>query len=340
MASSPFTDPYSIAGENVSVGVILALILCGSMGWILAAVLTLAPESVPLWLQRWNDALDARVLLPLPAPTDTSAPPQRNVSPPSEPLDVRRTTSTSVQTVRSIAPEAAEDAIETHSHAVSDPLPSAGAERRVTEAFERRSNPPIGNDLADPEQRSQALENERLAADALSDRDTLLDVILPGAGASLDRSQEPGHRVILPVLEASSLRRQIASAPGDERSVPCAPLFSATFDTGGIRPRESDLGAKAKRLGEWLARHPGLVVSVEGYTDASGSEELNLLISHRRAKAIARRMIEAGVGKDRLVTRAMGETEPLGVDLEERRRVVLRIDGMPTCRDPDLENNR
>jgi outer membrane protein OmpA-like peptidoglycan-associated protein len=52
-------------------------------------------------------------------------------------------------------------------------------------------------------------------------------------------------------------------------------------------------------------------VVVEGYTDATGSEELNLALSQRRAEAVKQALIAQGIAPDRIMTRAYGEAFPV-----------------------------
>jgi len=58
-------------------------------------------------------------------------------------------------------------------------------------------------------------------------------------------------------------------------------------------------------------------VSVEGHTDAIGSESYNQALSERRAEAVTRELAEDGVREARLTTRGFGERYPVAPNLHE-----------------------
>jgi flagellar motor protein MotB len=114
----------------------------------------------------------------------------------------------------------------------------------------------------------------------------------------------------------------------------CAPLFFVRFKRDGIQPLESDLAEKAHKLHDWLKLHPQTELLVEGHADASGSDEYNLFISHRRAKAVYKLLVNLGIPEQQMAIRALGEYSPLsGVPAKsaKNRRVTLRIEGVRAC---------
>lgn len=121
-----------------------------------------------------------------------------------------------------------------------------------------------------------------------------------------------------------------ALAPG---AAECAPVFSVTFTHGSSGFKASAYDAPASRLKEWSNRHPNAKIRLDGYTDATGDEDFNLLFSHRRAKAVADMLVKSGIPSWRISTRALGQQPAVaGAPAGERnRRVVMRIDGFPEC---------
>ncbi|MGD8932022.1 MAG: OmpA family protein [Chromatiales bacterium] len=117
-------------------------------------------------------------------------------------------------------------------------------------------------------------------------------------------------------------------------SLDCAPLFIVRFLYDGIQPLDSDLAEKGRRLRAWLDLHPQAELLVEGHADASGPDEYNLFISHRRAKVVYNLLADAGIAKERMAIRALGEYSPLaGLPPEsaKNRCVTLRIEGVRAC---------
>jgi peptidoglycan-associated lipoprotein len=118
----------------------------------------------------------------------------------------------------------------------------------------------------------------------------------------------------------------------------CAPLFFVTFERGSVKPRDKDLSVKASKLAQWLNRHPAAKLLVEGHADAYGPEELNLFISHRRAKAVLAVLTSVGVSESQMTIRAFGEYSPLaGLPPEsaQNRRVSLRIENVSACKNAE-----
>ncbi len=81
-----------------------------------------------------------------------------------------------------------------------------------------------------------------------------------------------------------------------------------------------------------LQQYPQLTVIIDGHTDASGSEAINLALSKARAEAIRQGLVERGVAPGRLTAQGLGETRPVGDNatpagrLKNRRVEVLVIE--------------
>ena len=59
-----------------------------------------------------------------------------------------------------------------------------------------------------------------------------------------------------------------------------------------------------------LTRNPGVKVRVEGNCDERGSDEYNLAIGERRAKAAAQYLQSLGIGAERIATLSYGKEKP------------------------------
>ncbi|MEM9040528.1 MAG: OmpA family protein, partial [Actinomycetota bacterium] len=78
---------------------------------------------------------------------------------------------------------------------------------------------------------------------------------------------------------------------------------------------------------EFLTAFPDVTMIVEGHTDDVGSEEYNLHLAEERAEAIVSYYESLGLARDRLVTVAAGEADPLADNAtEEGREQNRRID--------------
>ena len=103
----------------------------------------------------------------------------------------------------------------------------------------------------------------------------------------------------------------------------------ASFDVG-----KADLLPGAYKnlivLAVTLKEHPDYRAIVNGYTDSRGSEERNLILSEKRARAVADYLISQGIDRSRLEIRAHGESDPISSNNTEagrarNRRVEIKI---------------
>ncbi len=84
---------------------------------------------------------------------------------------------------------------------------------------------------------------------------------------------------------------------------------------------------KLRQFASVLNRYPRTVVQVVGHTDSRGSEESNLDLSRRRAQAVADELVAAGVARQRLSTRGLGEASPVNSnDTPEGRAQNRRVE--------------
>jgi outer membrane protein OmpA-like peptidoglycan-associated protein len=99
------------------------------------------------------------------------------------------------------------------------------------------------------------------------------------------------------------------------------------FDKSNIRP---DARAILDEAVATLQGEPQIRVSVEGHTDARGSDAYNQKLSERRADAVADYLARGGIARSRLSTEGFGESKPVASNMNEdgraqNRRVELRI---------------
>jgi OOP family OmpA-OmpF porin len=98
-------------------------------------------------------------------------------------------------------------------------------------------------------------------------------------------------------------------------------------DKAEITPESRPL---VKKFAEFLIRNKGSLVHIIGHTDWRGSDQYNMALSKRRAKAVRDALIEYGVSASRLSTEGRGEREPIasnktpeGMALNRRTEVHL-----------------
>jgi outer membrane protein OmpA-like peptidoglycan-associated protein len=154
-------------------------------------------------------------------------------------------------------------------------------------------------------------------------------MVVPGA-ASSNRQRADG------AVAPSTLT--VTASNAAER-VAC-PAFTVLFPLGSVEPPES-AKVKLELLAKWMTSHGFATVVVDGHADATGAEEVNLILSRNRAKSVARLLERSGVGRARMTVRGFGRYQPLEgapEDASANRRVVLSFRGGSAC--PNLEESR
>jgi peptidoglycan-associated lipoprotein len=109
---------------------------------------------------------------------------------------------------------------------------------------------------------------------------------------------------------AAATGTSIPSLPSPKEFVaaPELPDIHFDFDRYDIRP------AEAKRLGDhagWLKAHASAWLLIEGHTDERGTNEYNLALGERRAKATRDRLVSLGIDTARVMIITYGEERPL-----------------------------
>ncbi len=135
-------------------------------------------------------------------------------------------------------------------------------------------------------------------------------------GAYMDR-QEQELQAIAAQSEAMSVARSQDVLTATFRS---DILFD--FDSSVLKP-----GAyiEIDRVSDILNKYPQTMLSVEGHTDASGSESYNQQLSERRAMAVKNALAQRGVNPDRIQTIGYGESMPVSSTAALNRRVNIVI---------------
>jgi len=89
---------------------------------------------------------------------------------------------------------------------------------------------------------------------------------------------------------------------------------------------KSDLASAA----DVFTKYPETNIVIEGHTDDTGSDELNMALSEKRAKAVKAFLLSKGISEKRLTEKWYGETQPKypndsEANRQKNRRVELAI---------------
>jgi outer membrane protein OmpA-like peptidoglycan-associated protein len=111
-------------------------------------------------------------------------------------------------------------------------------------------------------------------------------------------------------------------------TLPAPLVFEFDRDAVSARARESLL-----RVGRELAELGIERALVRGHTDNVGNKDYNRTLSLRRATAVARVLIDGGFAADRIETKGLGDSQPIGNNTTadgrlQNRRVVIIVQVM------------
>ncbi len=101
------------------------------------------------------------------------------------------------------------------------------------------------------------------------------------------------------------------------------------FDTGKADLKPAAI-TNITKLAEILKKYPENVITVKGYTDSQGSDEINKTLSEKRASAVKDYLAKGGVPDTTLSTVGMGKENPVADNTStegrsKNRRVEIEI---------------
>ena len=80
---------------------------------------------------------------------------------------------------------------------------------------------------------------------------------------------------------------------------------------------QDDQRAILQKNADWMRRWTSTRVSIEGHADARGTNEYNLALGDRRARAVMDYMVSLGIAADRMAVVSKGEEAPLCTEMTE-----------------------
>ena len=86
------------------------------------------------------------------------------------------------------------------------------------------------------------------------------------------------------------------------------------FDKYDIKNEDK---SELKTIASWITKNPRAKLSVEGHCDERGTNEYNLALGDRRAKAVRDYLVSLGVTSSKIETISYGEEKPLCTEQTE-----------------------
>jgi outer membrane protein OmpA-like peptidoglycan-associated protein len=165
------------------------------------------------------------------------------------------------------------------------------------------------------------------AADAAAAEQAALRAKQEAAQADAERARQQAAALRASLLEQFNRVLETTDTP---RGL-VVNMADVLFDTGKYDLRQEAQIKLAKLSGIILA-HPGLNLAVEGYTDSTGSDELNMKLSDQRANAVRDYLVSQGLTADSVTAQGFGKSMPVAdnstaAGRQKNRRVEIIVSG-------------
>jgi peptidoglycan-associated lipoprotein len=115
---------------------------------------------------------------------------------------------------------------------------------------------------------------------------------------------------------AAATGTTIPSLPSPKEFVESAALRDVFFDFDKYDIRSGDKGTLDENA-KWLKSNAGALLLIEGHTDERGTNEYNLALGERRAKATRDYLVSVGIDAGRITVISYGEERPVCTDKTE-----------------------
>jgi outer membrane protein OmpA-like peptidoglycan-associated protein len=225
-------------------------------------------------------------------------------------------------------------------HAPVDLRQAEEAVNRAEHAWERHKNPEEAQHLATLAERrveiARATAEKRLAEANIEQLNQARErVLLEARTRQAQRAQEEAERA---QRQADQAHQQVRSVTAQNQQLAreLADLKAKETNRGLVLTLGDVLFAvnqaaltpgamnNLSTLVTFLKEHPERHVTIEGYTDSTGSEAYNLELSQRRAEAVRNFLVQNGVEASRITATGYGEASPVAPNGTEAGRLQNR----------------
>jgi len=108
-------------------------------------------------------------------------------------------------------------------------------------------------------------------------------------------------------------------------------MADVLFETAKYK-LSADAQLKLAKLSGIIQAHPGLSLTIEGYTDTTGTADYNLKLSQQRADAVRDFLISQGLAPDTITAKGLGQDHPVADNAtaegrKQNRRVEIIVSG-------------
>jgi len=170
-------------------------------------------------------------------------------------------------------------------------------------AYLAKQQTEIARQVAQSKMAQQAIESASAERNQI-----ILEARNKGATAAKQQAQLTAQQA---QARSQELERQLAdlNAKRTEKGVVLT-LPDVLFDAGKAELKPGAYHT-IDRLADVMQKNPDMTMRTEGFTDSTGSEQLNQELSQRRAEAVRTALVSKGVEANRIMAQGFGESLPV-----------------------------
>ncbi|MBX2868143.1 MAG: OmpA family protein, partial [Acidiferrobacterales bacterium] len=175
----------------------------------------------------------------------------------------------------------------------------------------------------------QKAEEERLKQEALAKQKAEQERLRQEELAKQKAEEERLRQEALAKQKAEEERRKQVARENLRTAISNLNLQGIQFDINSATIKIESLPI-LKDIETTLRNFPAIEVTIEGHTDGSGDEVLNLALSIARANSVRNHLIERGISGLRMAAKGFGESQPIQTNAtpagrSANRRIEIKV---------------
>ena len=207
---------------------------------------------------------------------------------------------------------------------------------RTAQTTEAEYKQQVAQQMADSLQRASLAAQLQTERERQQQSQAELAALSQQADSLRRANEEAAARLNAALIQLRTLVSEITNLRETSRGIVIS-LSDILFDVNRATLK-SGAEANIERIAGVLKQYPDKQISVEGHTDATGSDSYNMKLSQDRAASVRNTLVRGGVNPELITSKGLGETQPVASNdtpagRQQNRRVEIVVLGAGTVAD-------